>query len=154
MGTFLVVFGLFAVCFGLQNLLPRLRTRAMRSLALRRGFHYIGGPLPTSFRMTCDPAAGLRFASDVIEGQTNGVRILIFDCAIGVGRGQACTFIATQTNQNPFGRVSWGEKIVQSCGWSALYRLRPLFPGSAPWSMSIQRIEEHLDGLRIWEQAH
>jgi hypothetical protein len=147
MGTFLGVLGLFAAVIACNKIVESVRARAMRSLALRRGFQYLGGPLPTSFRMTCDPAASLRFARHVIEGQTNGVPILIFDCTIGSGRyGEACTFIATQTNTNLFGSDSSRETIVQSCGWSALYRLRGL-TSIGPWAMSIQRIEDHLDSF-------
>jgi len=156
METFLVVFGLLATCFALSKIVPGLRVRAMRSLAARRGFQYIGGPLPASFRMTSYPADDLRFVRNVIEGQSNGMPILIFDCdvgVVGIARGRTCTFIATQTDTNPFGSLGWGERIVQSSGWSALYRLPPLFP-SRPWTMGIRRIEDHLDSLRMCERAH
>jgi hypothetical protein len=145
MKSYLVVFAVLAGIFGLARIVSLRRARAMRSLALRKGFQYIGRPLPASFRMTCYPADSLRWAFNVIEGQQNRVPILIFDSIVGEGRGRYCTFIATQTNTNPFGSERSREKIVQSCGWSALYRLSVL---QIPGTLSIHRIEDHLNNLR------
>ncbi len=145
MKGYLIAFALLAGAFGFARTVMFFRARAMRSLALRRGFQFIDRPLPASFRMTCYPADVLKGAFNVIEGQQNRVPILIFDSVIGEGRGRYCTFIATQTDTNLFGNNSSREKIVQSCGWSALYRLRFL---QIPGTVSIQRIEDHLNNLR------
>jgi hypothetical protein len=87
---------------------------------------------------------------NVIEGEKNGIKILIVDTTLGVGREQKgkgvySTFIAARTDENPFGDKSPEEKIAHSNGWTALYRIRFL---RVPWTLSIQRIEAHLDNLR------
>jgi hypothetical protein len=83
---------------------------------------------------------------NVIEGEKNGVNVLILDSVLdlGVKCGRYCTFIATRTGWNPFGNKSPQEKIAHSDGWTALY---PLRFWQIPWTLSIQRIEEHLNGL-------
>ncbi len=88
----------------------------------------------------------LRKTWNVIEGETNGVSILILDSILGLGgkQGRYATFIAARTDQNPFSNLSAQERIAHSNGWTALYRMRFW---QIPWTLSIQRIEEHLARL-------
>jgi len=81
------------------------------------------------------------------EGQQSGVSVLTFDSIIGEGKGAYCTFIACQNEQNPFGTDISPDHLVQSGGWTALYRLRFL---QITWTIGIQRIENHLNKLRVW----
>ena len=135
-----------------------VRASAMRALALRWGFQYTKGdpplwfvargysPIPTSFRLRGYPLNNISRTWNVIEGGKNGINILILDSALdlGVKSGSYCTFLAARTDRNPFGKKIAQEKIAHSNGWTALYR-----PGYLliPWTLSIQRIEEHLNGL-------
>lgn len=82
----------------------------------------------------------------MIEGDKNGVRVLILDSTLSMGgkRGRYSTFIALRTDKNPFEDKDAHEKIAHSNGWTALYRLRFW---QIPWTLSIQRIEEHLNNL-------
>lgn len=101
--------------------------------------------LPTSFRLRGVPISR---AWNVIEGEKNGIRVLILDGVLnlGVKSGHYRTFIAARTDENPFENKSPQEKITHSNGWTTLYRTR--FPDLLiPWTLSIQRIEEHLNNL-------
>ena len=148
------------VIIGGIKVLYRFRASAMRALAQRLGFQYTEGnsslwfvpkgyrPIPTSFRLRGYPLNTLRRTWNVLEGERNGVKLLILDSILGLGGkggGRYCTFIAARTEDNPFGDKSDQEKIAHSNGWTALYCLRFW---QIPWTLSIQQIEEHLDNLR------
>jgi hypothetical protein len=134
------------------------RASAMRALALRRNFRYTKGdprfwflpknhrPIPTSFRLRGYPVNTINRTWNVIEGETNGISILILDSTLSFGSkdGRYCTFISARTDQSPFGIKGPQEKIAHSNGWTALYRLRFW---QIPWTLSIRRIEEHLNSL-------
>jgi hypothetical protein len=123
-----------------------VRNRAMRALALRLGFRYIGRPLPDSFYLRGYPLNAIGWARNVIQGEQAGIPILIFDCYAGTGKGAPyCTVIAAQTSINPFPEVSPPEKITKQRAWTAVYRTRyPLIP----WTLSTDRIEELLNNLQ------
>lgn len=145
LAALLFTLAVVAVAFGVARILEYVRARDMRSLALRLGFQYVGRPLPDSFQMSCYPPDEIRVVSNVIESKRSGMRVLIFDSVIGERKGYCCTFIAVQTDRNPFGSDDPREKTIQSCGWTALYRTRFL---QTPGTLSVQRIEEHLSLLR------
>jgi hypothetical protein len=131
MGAFLLIMAGLAVTVGLFSILQSFRAKAMRALASKLGFQFINKPLPDSFSMICDPFDSNPSVWNVIEGQRNGIRILVFDSAF---RKTYRTFIAVQTEDNPFSKdeVVLGNTL-QSNGWT----------------MSIQRIEDNLNHLRI-----
>ncbi len=96
--------------------------------------------------MRCYPVYAMSSVWNVIEGERNGISILIFDSLIGTGRGaRYCTFVATQTSENLFKNLKWREKIAERAGWTALYRIA--FLGIRPWSFSISRIKELVANL-------
>ncbi len=130
----------------------------MPALALRWGFQFTEGnpgiwflpkehhSIPISFRLRGYPVNTITRTWNVIEGERNGISILILDSTLRSGGKYGCysTFIAARTDQNPFGNRSPQEKIAHSNGWTALYRLRFW---QIPWTLSIQRIEEHLASM-------
>jgi len=138
------------------------RARTMRTLAARWGFQYIGPhsfkwgfpslpkirpPFPTSFSLDWYPANEIRQVWNVIEGQQNGISVLVFDGFFGKGRGTYCTFIACQTERNPFGVDTWSNRVIQTGEWRVHYRV-PTFQ-ILPWTMGTKRIEDHLNELRV-----
>lgn len=146
MKSAIVAVVLLAVLLGLSLLTGWLRNRAMRSLASRWGFRYLGHDLPASFAMDRYPANQIRLAVNVIEGQHGAVPILIFDCVIGQGRNPPqCTVMASHTEWNPFTTDVPPEAIIRSREWTALYRLQYSLLG---WAMSVKGIEVHLNGLQ------
>ena len=146
-----------ALLLGVVTILFVFRTRSMRAFAARRGFKYVGPRAPSfwGFRYfrkvkppiplphACHLAGEISQAWNVIEGQQNGAAVLIFDSVLG-GRTY-CTFMAYQTEQNPFGMDTSPDRVIQSGGWTVLFRVR--WPSIIPWTMSIQRLDDHLDKL-------
>jgi hypothetical protein len=57
-----------------------------------------------------------------------------------------CTFFACHTELNPFGIHVTPDGMIQSHGWTALFRVRFL---QIPWTMGVQRLDDHLDKLQI-----
>ena len=143
------------------------RARAMRALAVRSGLRYTGPPafkwwgfppvpkirppVPVPFSLGWWPANKLRQVWNVIEGQQEGVSVLIFDSFIGIGKsGVYRTLFACKTEQSPFRADIPSDRVLQSRGWTILYRSpRFLEVPWATWSMGIERLEEHLNELRV-----
>ena len=101
---------------------------------------------PESFRLRGYPVDTLRKTWNLVEGKKNGLHVLILDSILGMGgtRGRYSTFIAVQTNHDPFKLRGPDEKIAHSNGWIAVYRLKFW---QIPWTLSIERIEAHLDSF-------
>jgi len=154
---------------GFVKLLMFFRANAMRALASRWGFQYIGPPalrfwslwfrsspeisppLPASFSLACYPGDKIRQVWNVIEGQQSGVSVFIFDSYLAKVKGTYCTFIACQTEKNVFGIDTSKYRVIQSGGWAALYRVP--FLQILPWTMSIQRLDDHVNRLRVGSSA-
>jgi hypothetical protein len=137
-----------------------VRARAMRAFAARWGFRYIGPSTPPSwwwnpsFKMGSPPVGtshfhppgfAIRQVWNVIEGQRDGIAVLIFDIIMGSKGGQPCTLIACKTEQNPFGMVTSADRVIQSHGWTVLYGVWFLW---FSWTMGIKRLDDHLGELR------
>jgi hypothetical protein len=147
---------LLAIVFIGIDILYRRRAAAMRSLALKYGFDFTAGPpwydlrkqppAPESFRLRGYPIDTLRKTWNLVEGNKNGSHVLILDSILGMGgtRGRYSTFIAVQTNHDPFKVRGLNERIAHSNGWIAVYRLKFW---QIPWTLSIERIEAHLDSF-------
>jgi hypothetical protein len=156
---FLPALAVLTLIFGLTRIPYMLRARDMRTLATRWGFRYIGPSfsgwrtsssrkltLPLSFPHQPVQGRPIRQVWNVIEGQQSGLSVLIFDSIIGEGRGMYCTFFACQTEENPFGVDIAPDRVIQSHGWTALYRDRFL---QIPWTMGVHRLDDHLNKLRV-----
>ena len=155
---FLVEVATVTVIFGAVRIVFMLRARAMRALAARWGFRYIGPPapsfrgfrsfpkvtppLPVSFPRNCYPVGGIRQAWNVIEGQQSGMSVLICDSVIG--ERTYCTIIGCETKQHPFKTDTSADRAVQSDGWAVLCRVRYF---QIPWTMSIQHLDNHVNNL-------
>lgn len=155
-----VLAGLAAIVGGLK-VFYIFRSRAMRDLAAKWGLRYIGPaapkwwnpshpkispPLPAYFSVACPPGRPFRQVWNVIEGQQDGVPVRIFDSVVGAYKGGApCTYIACQTEQNPFGMLASSDRVTQKHGWTFLYGVWFLF---FSWTMGIRRLDNHLSKLR------
>jgi hypothetical protein len=64
-------------------LVPWRRSVAIRALADRNGFKYLGTTLPGSISRTGTPFAGLNATSNVIDGDRQGIGVVAFDCKAG-----------------------------------------------------------------------
>jgi hypothetical protein len=153
---------LFVLIFVGIKYLYRSRATAMRALAARWSFQYSDGDprmwsagridspslivlkMRTAFEMRCQPANVISRVWNVIDGERNGIRVLIFDSTVFEGKGRYRTFVATLTSENLFESDSSREKIAQCSGWTAAYRIRFI---QIPWTLTITRIEELLNNL-------
>ena len=134
------------------------RARAMRRLASRWGFRYIGPTAPPQWwRNTSRPKIpaplpgrfsrlGISQVWNIIEGQINGRSVFIFDGVSEGFRSHPCTFIACQTGQSPFPMTTSAEPVVQVRGWWVLGGVK--FLGFFHWFMGTRRLDRHLDYLR------
>jgi hypothetical protein len=159
---FLPAITVLALLFGVISSLYMFRARSMHALAARWGFQYIGPrapnfwgfrsfpktklSLPVSFPRAGYPAGEIRQVWNVIEGQQNGLSVVIFDSVVGAGRGVYCTVIACHSKQNLFGIDTSPGRVIQSGGWTVLCRVRYL---QIPWTMGIERLDGQVNKLRV-----
>lgn len=158
---YVLVLTAVAMIAGALRIMHMFRARAMRALAAKWGFQYIGPQVPKwwnpSHLQISPPLPGwlsgfhptgrrIRQIWNVIEGQQDGALVLVFDTIVGLRGGAPCTFIACQTETNPFGTVSSPDRIGQFHGWAVLYGICFLW---FSWMMSIKRIDDHLNKLRL-----
>ncbi len=131
------------------------RSRCQMGFPLHRspGSEFLGLPLFSQrsrflFRFRFPEIASrsgkIRQAWNVIEGQQNGVSVLICDSV--VGERTYCTIIGCQTEQNPFKTDTSPDRVIQSGGWTVLCRVRYL---QIPWTMGIQRLDDHVSRLGV-----
>jgi hypothetical protein len=81
-----------------------------------------------------------------MEGQHNGMPVLIFDAIYGSKGGQPFTAIVCQTERNPFQAVSTGDHVYQSHRWTVLRGVK--FLGFS-WTMSVKRLADHISNLQL-----
>jgi hypothetical protein len=168
---FLPALAVIALIVGLVRTSLLFRARAMRAFAARWGLQYIGPsafrwryawgrgwltlrkikpPVPIPFSLAWSPANEIRQVWNVIEGQQSGMSIVIFDSIIEGYRDIYRTFVACKTEQNPFEIDKLRDNVVQSHGWTIVYQVPfPLLVPWATWSMSIKRLEGHLNMLQV-----
>lgn len=157
-----------AFTLGAVRIMHMFRGRAMRACAARWSLQYIGPPAPPRWWLnpahfkTHPPLPGwighfhpsgqrIRQAWNVLQGQKDGISIIIFDTIIGEYKGgQPCTLILCQTGENPFRAVSASERIVQSHGWTVLHGSWLLW---FSWMMRTKRIDGHIEGLQFARQT-
>jgi hypothetical protein len=155
--TILVVpFGL-AATLGALRVMYFFRARAMRQLASRCGFHYIGptappqwwwntslpripAPLPSRFSHL-----GISQAWNIIEGKNNGTSVFVFDAICGSFKSQPRTYIACQSEESPFPMTTSIEHVLRIHGWTVLHGVWFLW---FSWLMGIGRLDGHLSYLK------
>jgi hypothetical protein len=155
----LLVAATVALILGVVRIAHMLRARAMRAFAGKWGFRYVGPPAPPKWWWNPPfksgspavgtfhfhpPQSGIRQIWNVIEGQRNGIAVLIFDGIWGSKGGQPCTYIACKAEQDPFAADTLREHVVQSRGWTVLSGVWLLW---FSWIMGTRRIDYHVNGL-------
>jgi hypothetical protein len=145
-----------AAILGALRVMYFFRARAMRRLASKWGFRYIGptappqwwfvtsrpiipAPLPRRFSRL-----GITPAWNIIEGKSNGIPVFVFDGILGTVRSHPCTYIACQTEQSPFPITTSVEPVIQIHGWTVLHGVWFLW---FSWLMGIGRLDGHLSYL-------
>src|SRR5438270_12876238 len=97
--------GLF---FVVEHVNERRRAAAIQRLALQLGFHYLGRAVPASLTLSGTQLAYAKAIWNLIDGERQGMRIIVFDCRIGGGKGSwRCTAIAADATTDVFGAVKF-----------------------------------------------
>jgi hypothetical protein len=155
--TLLNVVLVVAAILGTVRIMHFFRARAMRRFASRWGLRYIGpGAPPQWWWNTSRPKIpsplpgwisrlGISQAWNIIEGKNKSTSVFVFDGVRGTIRSQPCTYIACQTEQNPFGISTSVEPVIQIHGWTVLHGVWFLW---FSWLMGIGRLDRHLSTLQ------
>ena len=146
--TIVCITGLAA---GLTTLWLRERQRqsALRELAKRRGFTYIGQSLPLSLTLRGTKLQRATSVWNVIDGECGRTRVICFDCRVGSGRGSwRRTAIAVKASPDVFGTTFNPDLVVERSGELSImyepWRLSLIPPGLMP----VSEIEAQLDAIR------
>ena len=126
----------------------RRRANAMRLLAGQEGLHYLGGALPESFPLQ-GTLEDVTKVWNVLDGQLNGVRTMVFDCAMGTGRSAwRRTVIAAECEKDPFAaaRYDVNLSVERYDNWVILFRPRA-FSFITDELMAVTEIEAHLKAI-------
>jgi hypothetical protein len=125
----------------------RQRAAAIRALASRLGFHYLGDALPRSLKLDGTPFHSASKVWNVIDGEPRGARIIAFDCRVGVGKGSwRRTVIAIASNADSSPTLPFNpDMFVESTGgWKILYRPKASGNFSIDRLMTLAELEAHL----------
>jgi|SRR5579872_1067829 hypothetical protein len=122
---YLFAAGVAAVFYAMLYLGERQRVAAIRTLAARSGFHYLGTALPKSLTLGGTPFERLSNVWNVIDGEPRGIRIIAFDCQVGIGKGSwRRSVIAVQSDADLSSALAFNPDMrIDSAGvWKILYR--------------------------------
>lgn len=158
MHNWLLAVGVILAIFGCVEMLLSYRSAQMRALATRLGWTYTPGRnhvwrlifkqqvFPVDFRLRGYPFTARWGMMNILRGKCDGTQMLVLDELLHLGPryDRYVTFIAAKTDTDPFVARTGKEKVAHSNGWCAVYKMRYSL---LPWSMSVQRIEEHLATL-------
>ena len=124
-GAFHWVFGAAFVVLIIRSAVQRRgRSRHLRDFACRMGLRYIGGALPKSFPFHRTASSQARAIGDTISGDKGQREVLVFDCALGYGKGRfRRTVVAVRGQQSGFGVARFGpDLVIERTGeWETVY---------------------------------
>lgn len=139
----------FALLF-VFYLAERQRTAAIRALATRLGFHFLGNALPRSLTLSGTPFSTYSKVWNVIDGEPHGVRIIACDCRVGVGKYSwrrtviAVERVSYRSSELPFN----AEMTVDTMGdWKIFYRPKVLMNVSISGLMPLEELESYLNSF-------
>jgi hypothetical protein len=121
------------------------RTAAIRELAVRLGFHYLGDALPRSLTLYGTPFDRASKVWNVIDGEPRGIRIIAFDCQIGVGKGSWRRTVVAVERGADLSLLLNPEMTIDSAGqWKVLYRPRASINFRIAGLMPPEELESYL----------
>ena len=139
----------FALLF-VFYLVERQRTAAIRALATRLGFHFLGDALPRSLTLSGTPFSSYSKVWNVIDGEPHGVRIIACDCRVGVGkRSWRRTVIAVESASYHSPALPFNpEMTIDTVGdWKIIYRPKALINVSISGLMPLEELESYLNSF-------
>jgi hypothetical protein len=130
----------------------RQRVVAIRALAIRLGFHYLGDALPRSLTLTGTPFDHTSKVWNVIDGEPRGVRIVAFDCRVGTGKGSwRRSVIAVESGADISKAVAFNHDVaIDSAGtWKILYRPKASVNFRIAGLMPVEELEAYLTAIAV-----
>ena len=131
-------------------LVERRRTAAIRALASRLGFHFLGDALPRSLTLSGTPFSDHSKVWNVIDGEPRGVRTIAFDCQVGVGKGSwRRTVIAVESATSLSPALPFNPEItIDTAGhWKVLYRPKASINFRIAGLMPLDELESYLSSF-------
>jgi len=101
------------------------RTSALRQLASKFGFAFLGTTVPRILNLTGTGPEAISSCWNVMDGELKGVRIVVFDCRIGQGKGSwRRTVIAAKSSADIFKSVPMMLDLTSEPAgeWTVLYQ--------------------------------
>jgi hypothetical protein len=142
--------GLGLLVVALVYYAERWRATAIRELATRLGFHYIGDALPKSLTLSGTPFECYAKVWNVIDGEPRGVRIIAFDCSVGVGKGRRLrTVIAMESIAGISETIPLNQDMTMDTAgeWKILYRSKAFFEFRIAGLMPVPELEAYLNAV-------
>ena len=135
-----------AICIFFYFRYQHRRKVAIRALAVRFGFRYLGSALPRILTLSGTPLGRATLWWNVMFGERNGIRVIAFDCRFG----SRCrrTVIAAEASTDVFGATTFNTDLAvgRSGDWMILYQRNPLSL-IEPSLMPVAEIEAHLNAI-------
>ena len=141
----------FLSFFVLTRLAERKRAAAVRALAARSGFHYLGGALPKSLTLYGTPFQSSTKIWNAIDGEPRGIRVIAFDSQVGSGKHSwRRTVIAVENDARASQVLAFiPDATIESVGnWKIIYRPKgvPLF--SIFGLMPVEELESYVNSFK------
>lgn len=131
-------------------LAERQRGTAIRAMATRSGFHYIGDALPRSLTLHGTPFERASKVWNVIDGEPRGVRVIAFDCRVGEGKHSWRRSVIAIESDAEFSRAFNPEMTIDSVGrWKFLYRPKASIEFRISGLMPVEELEAHLNSVGV-----
>lgn len=124
------------------------RAAAIRELAIRLGFHYLGEALPRSLTLYGTPFDPASRVWNVIDGEPGGIRIISFDCQIGIGKGSWRRTVLAVESGSDLSLLLSPEMTIDSAGqWKVLYRPKASMNFRIAGLMPLVELESYLNSV-------
>jgi hypothetical protein len=147
---FVFVAGAALAVITVSHLAERQRGVSVREMATRCGFHYIGEALPRSLTLHGTPFERASKVWNVVDGEPRGVRVIAFDCRVGVGKHSWRRTVVAMGRDAEFSKaVGFNpEMTLESVGaWKFLYRPRASFGFRISGLMPVEELEACLNSV-------
>jgi hypothetical protein len=130
----------------------RYRADAIRALAIRSGMHYLGNALPRSLTLEGTPFYRVSKVWNLIDGEPRGIRIMAFDCQVGVGKHSwRRTVMAVESDGNVLRHLPLHPEMTidRSGRWNILYRPKAHFSLRIAGLTPVEELEANLNAVVV-----
>lgn len=147
---YLFAAGVAAALYAMLYLGERQREAAIRTLAARSGFHYLGAALPKCLTLGGTPFERISKVWNVIDREARGIRIIAFDCQVGIGKGSwRRSVIAVQSDADLSSALAFNPDMrIDAAGvWKVLYRPKASLNMRVAGLTPVHELDAYLDSV-------